>query len=83
MRTKKSKAKHGFDLEHGKESLVNAKDAITNAAYDMKDKFIDAKDKLVDVEKNVVSYTKSNPLKAMGLSVVAGMVIAQLLRLRK
>lgn len=83
MRTKKNVAKHGFNLVQGKRQIAKAKVALQDAASDAKEKFLDAKDKLVDVEKNVVSYTKENPIKAMGLSLLAGVVLAQILHLRK
>jgi ElaB/YqjD/DUF883 family membrane-anchored ribosome-binding protein len=83
MRTKKTVTKHHFDLEDGKRKIADMQEALKEAAYDAREKLYEAKDKLVEVEKNVTTYTKANPLKAMGFSLLAGAVIGQLLRLRK
>ena len=35
-------------------------------------------EKMTDVKDNFVSYVKENPIKAIGISVLAGMFVAQL-----
>jgi hypothetical protein len=40
-------------------------------------------DTFSEVQDSVVNYAKENPLKTMGFSLLAGIIIAQLLRSRK
>lgn len=41
------------------------------------------KEKLGHATTQTVAYVKKHPIKAMGLTLLAGIVIAQLMRLRK
>ena len=40
-------------------------------------------DKVAEMQFNTARYVKRNPLKTVGYSVLAGMIIARFLRLRK
>jgi len=49
---------------------------ITHAAHD-------AREKMVEVEKSVQKYAKAHPWKTMGISVLAGVVVARILGTRR
>ncbi len=49
---------------------------ITNAAHD-------AREKIVEVEQSVQKYAKAHPWQTMGISVLAGVVVARILNIRK
>lgn len=42
----------------------------------------EVKDKISTVPQNMTYYAKRNPLKTMGISLLAGVALAQLLRIR-
>lgn len=52
--------------------LAKTKRAVSNAAYEVKDRVQDA-----------ASYAKDNPIKTIGLSALAGLLIAQIIRYRQ
>jgi|GEM_PF-6335609 len=58
-----------------KHKVLKAANAISSAATD-------AKDKLSDVEESVEKYAKANPWKTMGISLLAGVVVAKILNFR-
>jgi ElaB/YqjD/DUF883 family membrane-anchored ribosome-binding protein len=62
-----------------RESLHNAQEKITEKAQES---FSDASEKLNEAKDYVIDYVQKNPLKAVGYSVFAGMLVAQLLRTR-
>ena len=37
-------------------------------------------DKSADLQENIVTYVKENPVKAVGLAVLAGVIAAKILR---
>ena len=41
------------------------------------------KDQLIELQETVIDYVKSNPLKAMGFTLLAGVIIAQIVRPHK
>lgn len=41
------------------------------------------KEKLYDIQADVVAYVKENPIKAIGISIAAGIIVAQLFRSKK
>jgi ElaB/YqjD/DUF883 family membrane-anchored ribosome-binding protein len=62
------------DLEN---STVNeVKDVLMNATQEIKNKFS-------AIEKNITHYAKKNPVKLMGISLIAGVLIGQLFRSRR
>lgn len=64
------------ELKKGKHKIANAKHNILKTASNAKQQF-------TEIEEEVVKYAKHNPLKTMGISVLAGVVIAQILHLHK
>ncbi len=46
----------------------------------MSDSIAGAKTKSVDLEQHVVTYVKDHPVKAVAFSVLAGVILAKLLR---
>ncbi len=76
------------DLKKIKEKAGETRDAITQVAYDAKgkaqelfeQKLADVKEKSADFQENVISYVQENPVKAIGFSVLAGLILSQLLR---
>jgi ElaB/YqjD/DUF883 family membrane-anchored ribosome-binding protein len=56
--------------------LANASAALSTAATD-------AKDRVLDAEQTIKKYTKTNPWKAIGMSVLAGVIVAQIFGHRK
>lgn len=43
----------------------------------------EVKNKISGIQEDVVGYVKDNPLKSIGFSIVAGIVVAQFFRKRK
>lgn len=41
------------------------------------------KEKIAHAQASMMDYVKTNPMKAMGFTLLAGVVVAQLMRLRK
>ncbi|MBA3661819.1 MAG: hypothetical protein H0W64_08835 [Gammaproteobacteria bacterium] len=70
-------------LRNGKTKLARTSRVITRAAKDVKERFGDVKDRFIDVETNVVAYAKQHPVKTVGLSLLAGALIARAVRLLK
>jgi ElaB/YqjD/DUF883 family membrane-anchored ribosome-binding protein len=70
------------------EDLEKIKAALSRTAYDVKDRageiwqqsIKDMKEKSTNIEENTVRYVKEHPVKALAISVVAGMIISKLLR---
>lgn len=71
LKTKLSKM-----YKRDKQKILRAAKSISSAATDAKEKF-------TDVEESVEKYAKANPWKTMGFSLLAGVVVAQILHLRK
>lgn len=57
--------------------LDGVKDRIYNIQESLKDEIVDRYNNL---ESDVASYTKSNPFKTIGISVLAGLVASRCLR---
>ncbi len=53
-------------------------DDIKEIIESVKDKSQDLKDKSVEFEKSIRKYTKENPWKAIGFSVLAGAIISKI-----
>lgn len=70
----KNKIKRLYKID--KRKIASAATALSHAARDAKEKFS-------DVEESVEKYAKTNPWKTMGLSVLAGVIVGQILHLRK
>lgn len=67
--------------------MDNLKDKVSelrsNITETVKDKSQVLKEKAMNAESVASTYVKENPWKAVGIGVAAGIVLAQLLRLRK
>lgn len=72
----KSKTNGHVRTKANKRKILITKKAITHAA-------VNAKNMFVDVEENVEKYAKANPWKTMGFSLLAGVIVSQILHLRK
>lgn len=68
LKTLKTKLK-----ANGRSKLLKTKKALSRAATDVKDK-------VIDIEENVFAYAKEHPLKTAGISLVAGAVVARIVR---
>ncbi|MDR3492585.1 MAG: hypothetical protein P4M12_11210 [Gammaproteobacteria bacterium] len=76
------------DLKKVKEKARETRDAITKTAYDAKEKaqefveqsIYDVKERTADIQEDVIHYVQKNPVKAIGFSVLAGLILSQLLR---
>jgi ElaB/YqjD/DUF883 family membrane-anchored ribosome-binding protein len=60
-----------------REDIQLLKEVILQTAEDIKTKF---KEKSDDLEENMFGFVKQHPVKAIAVSVVAGMVLAKLLQ---
>lgn len=53
-------------------------DDIKEIIESVKDKSQDLKDKSIKLEKSISKYAKENPWKAIGFSVLAGVIISKI-----
>lgn len=67
----KTKYKNG--LAKKRLALKSATKKLTNAASDAKERF-------TEVEETVQKYAKAHPWKTMGMTLLAGVVVGQLMR---
>lgn len=82
--TTKSNGRHlGRKLQKIQKILKQDKQKVFKAARVISHAASDAKVKFNDVEESMEKYAKANPWKTMGFSVLAGVVVAKLLHLRK
>lgn len=78
---------HAKDVDL-REDILRVKEALAQTANDVREKaeelfhrsVQDAKEKSNDIEENVVAYVKEHPLKTIGYSVLAGVILAKLLQ---
>lgn len=75
-RVHKTLGKIHRDLLAGRRKAIAAKGAMI-------DIMTDAKEKFGDLEHEAVRYAKQNPLRSMGFSMLAGLVLAQLFHLHR
>jgi ElaB/YqjD/DUF883 family membrane-anchored ribosome-binding protein len=76
------------DIQKVKDKLRETKDALSQTAHDARSRaeellsssLSDVKEKTADIQENVVTYVRENPVKAIGFAVLAGAIVAQLLR---
>jgi ElaB/YqjD/DUF883 family membrane-anchored ribosome-binding protein len=76
------------DLRKVKAKIFETRDALTQTAHDAREhagelfhhSLSDMKDRSEALQDNVVSYVKSNPAKAFGFAVIAGLITALILR---
>lgn len=76
------------DLQRVKDKARETRDALSQTATDVKSKATEAlsqsiqeaRDKTEVLQEDVIEYVQANPLKAVGISLLAGAVIALLLR---
>jgi ElaB/YqjD/DUF883 family membrane-anchored ribosome-binding protein len=61
----------------------NANEPLSNAEEKLIDATEDIKEKLIELQDTVIDYVKNNPLKAMGFTLLAGVIAAQIMRPRK
>ncbi len=83
MRTKRAKATKTIRKTHktlhngnGTHKAIEARDAVLDAVSEARERF-------GDIEKDTIKYAKQNPIRTMGFSMLAGLVIAQLLHLHR
>jgi ElaB/YqjD/DUF883 family membrane-anchored ribosome-binding protein len=67
---------HDVDQDMGIEEENTAQETISEDLSHISEK-------LIDIKNHAVDYVKQNPMKAIGISLLTGVVLAQLLRLRK
>jgi uncharacterized protein YjbJ (UPF0337 family) len=53
---------------------------VNNSMGDIKDKMGDLKDHTVHAQENVITYVKENPVKSLGLAVLAGLIAGVLFK---
>ena len=67
-------------LHEFKEKAVKLQEQATEY---VKEGYGKAKDKSLEVEDKVTTYVRGNPIKTIGISVLAGAVLAKIFRSRK
>jgi ElaB/YqjD/DUF883 family membrane-anchored ribosome-binding protein len=88
LKNDQSKADLYADLQKVKEKACETRDAITQTAYDAKERaheifdqsVADLKEKSSDMQENVIAYVQKNPVKTIGFSMLAGILLSQILR---
>jgi ElaB/YqjD/DUF883 family membrane-anchored ribosome-binding protein len=76
------------DFQRVKDKARETRQALSQTAFDVKDKanellaqsLKDVKTKSTDIQENIVTYVTANPVKAIGLALLAGVIASQLLR---
>jgi hypothetical protein len=56
---------------------------VKNKAHTSEETIEEIKETLLHAQETAVDYVKKNPLKAMGMTLLAGVVLAQIMRSRK
>lgn len=64
-------------------SKISREDEIKQVKEMLSDTTHDFEAKLNEVRDEVVNYTKKNPLKTIGFSLLAGVILSQIFRSRK
>jgi ElaB/YqjD/DUF883 family membrane-anchored ribosome-binding protein len=76
------------DFQRVKDKAGETRDALRQTAYDAKDKanallnksLRDARAKQAEVQDSVVTYVTENPVKAIGIALLTGLIAAQIFR---
>ncbi|MES2218553.1 MAG: hypothetical protein V4501_09095 [Pseudomonadota bacterium] len=76
------------DFQRVKDKANETRAALRQTAYDVKDRANEvlaqslrgAKAKQLEVQDNIVTYVTENPVKAVGIALLAGLIVAQIFR---
>jgi ElaB/YqjD/DUF883 family membrane-anchored ribosome-binding protein len=76
------------DFRNVRNKMTETRDAINQTARDARLKAQDflqtsldgINERTADIQDNVASYVKTNPVKSVGIAIIAGLILSKLLR---